>query len=90
MTTITQIQAWARDSLKAAQELFNETPNSTYWNIMLRASLVHQQAWQLTFYSNKEGTDKLLETIDSLDKSKWPDAICRAGCGMGIEEALDS
>lgn len=89
IVTMDDVRKHAEGQLAETYKLFKQSPSSFYWNRMLRAMLVHQQAHELPKVSNTDGRTKLLVQLETLPRGEWDEAIVKAATRMGINQALE-
>jgi len=73
--------------LIVAQKAFNKQPNSTNWQVCLRAMFTHQQITH-AIRSHTVDREKLAVDLHTSSRGEWQNIICRAVLGLGIRDCL--
>lgn len=73
--------------LIVAQKAFNKQPNSTNWQVCLRAMFAHQQIG-FAIRSNVVDREKLAIDLHTSTRGEWQNIICRATLGLGMRDCI--
>jgi hypothetical protein len=73
--------------LVVAQKAFNKQPNSTNWQVCLRAMFAHQQIG-FAIRSNTVDREKLAVDLHISTRGEWQNIICRATLGLGMRDCI--
>ena len=83
--TYTYLKAHVLNNLKLAQKNFNKNPNSTYWTVLTRAMLVHQQ---VTALQKDRNVGHLCERLARIPLGDWDEQIVNHALGLTIRDVL--
>jgi hypothetical protein len=81
----TTLKAHVLSNLKLAQKNFNKNPNSTYWEVLTRAMLVHQQVSAL---QRDRNIGHLCERLNRISFGDWDEVIVKHALGLTIRDVL--
>jgi hypothetical protein len=87
LTALNMTAAWAKSTLTAAQKDFAKNPNSTNWDVCLRAMFTYQQIG-FAIRSSAVDREKLAFDLNANPVGEWQNAICRATLGLGIKQCI--
>jgi hypothetical protein len=87
LATLTNCAAAIKADLTAAQKAFTKLPNSTNWQVCLRAMFAHQQISH-AIRSVAVDRNKLAFDLTVNPRGEWQNIICRATVGSDIKDAL--
>ena len=73
--------------LVVAQKAFNKQPNSTNWQVCLRAMFAHQQIG-FAIRSHTVDREKLAVDLHTSARMEWQNIICRATLGLGMRDCI--
>jgi FPC/CPF motif-containing protein YcgG len=76
-----------KNDLAAAQRAFAKLPNSTNWQVCLRAMFTHQQI-DHAIRSHAVDRNKLAFDLTVNPRGEWQNIICRATLGLGIRDCI--
>jgi hypothetical protein len=85
MLTYSSLQTFALNQLKGSQKAFNKNPNSSNWEAVTQAMLVHQQ---VTALKNDRNLHHLLERLSGLPLLLWAEAVVRHATGLSVRDIL--
>jgi len=88
--TVRTLQAAAvvvKNALTAAHKAFVKLPNSTNWQVCLRAMFTHQQI-DHAIRSHAVDRNKLAFDLTVNPRGEWQNIICRATLGLGIRDCI--
>ena len=80
------LKAHALSCLKQAQSAFNKNPNSSNWDAVTSAMLVHQQVQAVRLPADAENLGWKLESQPII---RWPETIVLHTTGLTIKEILN-
>lgn len=81
----TTLKAHVLSNLKLAQKNFNKHPTSTYWEVLTRAMLVHQQVSAL---QRDRNIGHLCERLNRIPFGDWDETIVKHALGLSIRDVL--
>jgi hypothetical protein len=87
LETLNEAAGLIKLELIAAQKAFNRMPNSTNWQVCLRAMFTHQQVG-VAIRSHTVDRAKLAIDLHTSTRGEWPSIICRATLGTDIRQSL--
>ena len=73
--------------LIVAQKAFNKQPNSTNWQVCLRAMFAYQQIG-FAIRSRTVDREKLAVDLHISARGEWQNIICRATLGLGMRDCI--
>jgi hypothetical protein len=79
---------WAKKRLAVAQREFAKNPNSTNWNVALRAMFVWQQVEHTFLRGGVRSAYSLCSDLGELPYGEWDDVISLATVGTTVGQAL--
>jgi hypothetical protein len=85
MLTYSSLQTFALNQLKECQKSFNKNPNSSNWEAVTQAMLVHQQ---VTALKTDRNLHHLLERLSGLPLLLWAEAVVRHATGLSVRDIL--
>ena len=87
LETLNEAAGLIQHELIAAQKAFVKQPNSTNWQVCLRAMFAHQQIG-FAIRSNTIDREKLAVDLHISARGEWQNIICRATLGLGIRDCI--
>jgi hypothetical protein len=87
LETLNEAAGLIKLELIVAQKAFNKQPNSTNWQVCLRAMFAHQQIG-FAIRSNTVDREKLAVDLHISARGEWQNIICRATLGLGMRDCI--
>jgi hypothetical protein len=87
LETLNEAAGLIKLELIAAQKAFNKLPNSTNWQVCLRAMFSYQQI-NHAIRSHNVDREKLAVDLHISARGEWQNIICRATLGLGIRDCI--